>query len=163
MGHWDLQCSVFFFVLHLFFSAQWLTRVSYVYERATWWQWSGYESDIKIWESVVKAWVPYQCKDHISLFGISIIKIIRSWDRLIFIMGIHVLIKQRRYIETVPWHLRKNWVNKILGTCFMAQKPNYFTSPQQITSCRGEMRIRCRSLRASESPRRDNKLPLRDT
>ena len=34
--------------------------------------------------------------------GISIIKIRRSWDRLIFIMGIPMLVKRHLYTETVP-------------------------------------------------------------
>ena len=36
--------------------------------------------------------------------GISIIKIRRSRDRLIFIMGIPTLVRRCLYIETVPWY-----------------------------------------------------------
>ena len=35
--------------------------------------------------------------------GISAVKLRRSWDRLIFIMGIPILVNQRCYIETTPW------------------------------------------------------------
>ena len=34
---------------------------------------------------------------------ISIIKIRRSWDHLIFVMGISILVKRHIYIETGPW------------------------------------------------------------
>ena len=43
---------------------------------------------------------PYE--DFLSRYGISIIKIRRSWDRLIYITGIHILVKRRPYIEGVP-------------------------------------------------------------
>ena len=39
-------------------------------------------------------WAPSQCKDGFSMYVISIIKIRRSWDRLIFIMGIPVLARR---------------------------------------------------------------------
>ena len=37
--------------------------------------------------------------------GISIIKIRRSWDRLIFIMGIPILVRQQFYTEAAPLSL----------------------------------------------------------
>ena len=36
--------------------------------------------------------------------GIHMLKIRRSWDRLIFIMGIPILVRRHLYIETVPWY-----------------------------------------------------------
>ena len=55
---------------------------------------------------------PPQYQDRLSGYRISIIKITRSWDRLIFIMGILILVRHI-YIETDPWCLdckvRKLW------------------------------------------------------
>ena len=45
---------------------------------------------------------PNQYEDGISTFGIPIIKMSRSWDRLIFIMGISLLVRHL-YIKTTPW------------------------------------------------------------
>ena len=42
--------------------------------------------------------VPSQYKDHLFRYGISIIKIRGSWDRLIIIMGIPLPVMQRLYI-----------------------------------------------------------------
>ena len=39
------------------------------------------------------------------MYGISIIKIGRSWDRLIFLMGIHILVRRHIYTESGPWYL----------------------------------------------------------
>ena len=45
----------------------------------------------------------YQYKDSLSNYGIFIMKIIISSERLIFIMGIPRLVRRHLYIETVPW------------------------------------------------------------
>ena len=45
----------------------------------------------------------YQYKDSLSNYGIFIMKMIISSERLIFIMGIPRLVRRRLYIETVPW------------------------------------------------------------
>ena len=47
-----------------------------------------------------------QYKDRLLRYEDFIIKIRRSWDRLIFIMGIHILVRRHLYIETVP-----RWIN----------------------------------------------------
>ena len=44
-----------------------------------------------------------QCKDGLSQVWDSIIKMRRSSDRLIFIIGIFILVRRCLYIETVPW------------------------------------------------------------
>ena len=58
-------------------------------------------------------WVQFQYKDWL-LIGIPIIKIRRSWDRLIFILGNPVLARRRLYIETalVPCNIRAKNTNK---------------------------------------------------
>ena len=43
------------------------------------------------------SWTPSQYKDGLSRYGVSIIKIRRSWDRLIFIMGIPILVRPSLY------------------------------------------------------------------
>ena len=43
---------------------------------------------------------PSQYKDRLSRYGISIIMIRRSWDRLIFIMGNPILVRRCLHIET---------------------------------------------------------------
>ena len=43
-----------------------------------------------------------QYKEGLSRYGISIKKIRRSWDRLIFIMGVPILVRRHLYIKTVP-------------------------------------------------------------
>ena len=69
----------------------------------------------------------YGCKDtgpHVNIkmvfpdMGISIIKIRRSWDRLIFIMGIHILVRQHLHIETGPWSQGSTWDYHLLGCEF---------------------------------------------
>ena len=45
---------------------------------------------------------PPQCKDGLFLYGISMLKIRRSQDRLIFNMGIPILVKWYPYIEMTP-------------------------------------------------------------
>ena len=55
---------------------------------------------------------PFQYKDPLSRLGLSIIKIIRSWDPLIFIMGIPILVRCHLCIVTGPrpwWHRLLNW------------------------------------------------------
>ena len=48
------------------------------------------------------SWALPQYKDDLSRYRIPIMKIRRSWDRLIFIIGIHILVKRHHYIETAP-------------------------------------------------------------
>ena len=43
-----------------------------------------------------------QYKDGLSRSEIYIIMARRSWDRLIFMMGIHILLRRHLHIETVP-------------------------------------------------------------
>ena len=49
---------------------------------------------------------------HVSFsgYGMSIIKKRRSWDSLIFIIGIHILVRQHLYIESqrFPWYNKYN-------------------------------------------------------
>ena len=59
-------------------------------------------------------------RPYFQVLGISIIKIGRSSDRLIFIMKIHLLIRRRHYIERAHWsHLShryqtlRSWSSKI--------------------------------------------------
>ena len=40
---------------------------------------------------------------------IPMLKIRRSWDRLIFNMGISILVRRHFYIETVPWEFALCW------------------------------------------------------
>ena len=48
-------------------------------------------------------WASPQYKDRLSqVLGIPMLKIRRSWDRLIFNMGIPILVRRHLYIETVP-------------------------------------------------------------
>ena len=46
--------------------------------------------------------VPFQYKDRLSRYGIPMSKIRRSRNRIIFNMGIPVLVRQRLYTETPP-------------------------------------------------------------
>ena len=46
---------------------------------------------------------PSQYKDCLLGYGISIIKIRLSWDRLIFMVGIPILVRRHLYAETGPW------------------------------------------------------------
>ena len=46
---------------------------------------------------------PSQCKTAFPCMGISIIKVRRSWDSLIFIMGIPMLVRRYLCIEMGPW------------------------------------------------------------
>ena len=48
------------------------------------------------------SWAPSQYKTVFLVMGILIIKMRRSSDRLIFIMGIPILVRRLFYIETVP-------------------------------------------------------------
>ena len=43
--------------------------------------------------------------------GIPVLKIRRSRDRLIFNMGIPILVRRQLYIETAPWSLPGPWLN----------------------------------------------------
>ena len=62
----------------------------------------------QIWivmENFLVKWDPGSCFKMKTVFpwiSISIIKIRRAWDCLIFIKGIHILIKQLLYTEMVP-------------------------------------------------------------
>ena len=47
-------------------------------------------------------WAPSQYKDRLTRYGIPILKIRQSRDRLIFNMGIHILVRGHLYIETAP-------------------------------------------------------------
>ena len=40
-----------------------------------------------------------------TCIGIPMLRIRQSWDRLIFNMGIPILVRQHLYIETAPWFL----------------------------------------------------------
>ena len=46
--------------------------------------------------------VPFQYRDCLSICRIPISKIIRSWDRIIFIFGIPISVRRNDYIETTP-------------------------------------------------------------
>ena len=62
--------------------------------------------------------------------GISIIKIRLSWDRLIFLMGIHLLGKRRLHIETAPRNLESKYSNCLSSKCFWKlclRNGRYFT------------------------------------
>ena len=48
-------------------------------------------------------WAPFQYKDRLSGYGIPILKIRRSRDRLIFNMGIPIQVSWHLYIDTAPW------------------------------------------------------------
>ena len=52
----------------------------------------------------VSAWAPFQYKGRLFRYGIPILKMKWSWDRLIFLMGISVMGRRRSYISTVPRH-----------------------------------------------------------
>ena len=79
---------------------------------------------------------PFQNKDDISRYGISIIKIRRSHDCLIFIIGMPILIRRRLYIETAP---------NLLWVCISVQNADLhvvynkiffkFSTSQMITPC----------------------------
>ena len=51
----------------------------------------------------------FNTKTVFSGYGIPMLKIRRSWDRLIFNMGIPILVRRHLYIETVPWSLQLVW------------------------------------------------------
>ena len=53
---------------------------------------------------------PSHNMDPLSRHRISIIKIRPSWERLIFILGIHALVRQHLYTETGPWN--RLWTRK---------------------------------------------------
>ena len=46
--------------------------------------------------------VPFQYRDCLSICRIPILKMIRSWNRLIFILGILISVRRNDYIETAP-------------------------------------------------------------
>ena len=48
-------------------------------------------------------WVPSQCKDDLSIYGILIKNTRRSWDSLTFTKEIHILVRRYLDIETGPW------------------------------------------------------------
>ena len=54
------------------------------------------------WKPPWKAWPRLNIKMIFPGVVISIIKIRRSWDHLIFMMGIPILVKQHLYIKTAP-------------------------------------------------------------
>ena len=63
-------------------------------------------------------WAPGPCFNikKVSLgIGNSIIKVWRSWDRLICTMGIPLLVRWHLYIETAPWSL---WELQSLGKSY---------------------------------------------
>ena len=45
-------------------------------------------------------WALFQYQDRLSRYGISIVKIWRSWGRLIFIVDLPTLVRRHLYIET---------------------------------------------------------------
>ena len=45
---------------------------------------------------------PSQYKERLPIYGIPMLKIRRSWDRLIFNMSIHILVRRHFYIEMAP-------------------------------------------------------------
>ena len=69
-------------------------------------------------------WVPSQYKDRLSRHGITMLKIRRSRDRLIFNVGIIILVRRHLYIETAPcwqWNNSERWTNISHGsTIFIA-------------------------------------------
>ena len=67
--------------------------------------------------SHTSTWVPPQYKLGLSRYDVSIIKIRRSYDRLIFIIGIPILIRQHLYIETCPWY-----TSYLLQSCRLRQE-----------------------------------------
>ena len=48
----------------------------------------------------VNTWVQSQYKDGLYGYGIPMLKIRRSWERLMFNMGIPILVRRHLYIET---------------------------------------------------------------
>ena len=48
-------------------------------------------------------WASFQCKDHLSMYGISILKITQSWEYLIFNVGIPILVRWHLYTEMALW------------------------------------------------------------
>ena len=52
---------------------------------------------------MTKFWAPSQYKDVFFTYGIPLIKIRRSWVRLILIMGMPILVSRSLYIETPLW------------------------------------------------------------
>ena len=55
------------------------------------------------WVAAPSHWAPSQYKDRFPGMGIRVLKIRRSWDRLIFDMAIIILVRRHLYIETAPW------------------------------------------------------------
>ena len=49
------------------------------------------------YNKVVATWVPFQYKDNLFRYGISIVKIRLSWDRLILTIGIPILIPESQH------------------------------------------------------------------
>ena len=58
-------------------------------------------------------WAHLNIKMVFSGMGIYIIKIRWSWDRLIYIMEISILVRRHHYIETEPWFLHGHSSSKI--------------------------------------------------
>ena len=55
-----------------------------------------------------EARAPSQYKDGLSSYGIPVLKIRRSRDHLIFIMGIPILVRRYLYTETTAWPFSAN-------------------------------------------------------
>ena len=65
---------------------------------------------MKVYNGTSQSWALFQNKDHLSEFpnmGIPIIKVRWSWDHLIFIIEIPILVRWHLCIEMAPW----GWFN----------------------------------------------------
>ena len=85
-------------------------------------------------------WGPYQNKDGLSRYGIYIIKIRRSWDRLIFIMDSPILGWRHFNIEAGPRRplipsFEREWI-MFLSPCKVYFKHLYCTmGNKSVTTC----------------------------
>ena len=52
---------------------------------------------------LTETWALFEYKDRLSRYAYFYYKVRRSWDRLIFIMGIPISVRGHLYIETYPW------------------------------------------------------------
>ena len=83
------------------------------------WVWEALIHNLNRWEFLLRNNSPLLCsmvvfplchgahhkKPHSPTHPLPMLKIRQLWDRLIFTMGIPILVKRHLYIETAPWYL----------------------------------------------------------
>ena len=83
-----------------------------------------YQKVVSRWYITRVTWALIKYIDRLSRYGIPMLKIRRSWYRLIFNMGIPILVRGHLHIETAP----RSWWKKIIQMLYLCMNFTFIIS-----------------------------------